>query len=159
MIEFAKKKNVKVVSLAIAAIFVIGAFAIAVRGAALTGSAGDANNSAIGKINYSAALAGAPGMDEARTKIQQAGEDGRKEYEEKSKDMSDADKQQLYTDIQKKILDTQEEAIAPLKKQVDEAIVSVSKTKGLIVVVSDKAVVYGGTDVTQDVLAAMKKQK
>lgn len=31
MIEFANKKNVKVVSLAIAAIFVIGAFAIAVR--------------------------------------------------------------------------------------------------------------------------------
>lgn len=37
MIEFANKKNVKVVSLAIAAIFVIGAFAIAVRGAGLTG--------------------------------------------------------------------------------------------------------------------------
>jgi outer membrane protein len=159
MIEFAKKKNVKVVSLAIAAIFVIGAFALAVRGAALTGSAGDANNSAIGKINYTTALAGAPGMDEARTKIQQASEDGQKEYEEKSKDMSDADKQKLYTEIQKKIMDTQEEAIKPLKEKVDEAIVSVSKTKGLVVVVSDKAVVYGGTDVTQDVLAAMKKQK
>lgn len=37
MIEFANKKNVKVVSLAIAAIFVIGAFAIAVRGAGLDG--------------------------------------------------------------------------------------------------------------------------
>ena len=40
MIEFANKKNVKVVSLAIAAIFVIGAFAIAVRGAGLTGGSG-----------------------------------------------------------------------------------------------------------------------
>jgi outer membrane protein len=159
MIEFAKKKNVKVVSLAIAAIFVIGAFAIAVKGAGLTGSAGDANNSAIGKVNYNALVAAAPGMDEVRTKLQQVSEDGKKEYEEKSKDMSDEDKQKLYTDIQKRIMNEQEAAIEPLKKQVDDAIVSVSKTKGLAVVVSDKTVVYGGTDVTQDVLAALKKKK
>ena len=56
-------------------------------------------------------------------------------------------------------MNEQEAAIEPLKKQVDDAIVSVSKTKGLAVVVSDKTVVYGGTDVTQDVLAALKKKK
>ena len=60
MIEFANKKNVKVVSLAIAAIFVIGAFAIAVRGAGLTGGSGGTTDSAIGKVNLQPTGPGRP---------------------------------------------------------------------------------------------------
>ena len=158
MMELAHKKNVKVISLAIAAIMVVGIFVLAVQGKNMGG--GDAtSNSAIGKINYNQVMAAAPGLAEAQTQLQQAAEDSRKELEEKSKDMSDADKQKLAADYQKKLEEKQKELIEPVKKEVDDAIVAVGKTKGLTVVVNQGAVVYGGLDVTADVTAQLKKAK
>ena len=157
MMELAHKKNVKVISLAIAAIMVVGVFVLAVQGKNL--GTGDATmNSAIGKVNYNQVMAAAPGLADAQTKLQQAAEDSRKEFE-KSKDMSDADKQKLAADYQKKLEDKQKELIEPVKKEVDDAIVAVGKTKGLTVVVNQGAVVYGGLDVTADVTAQLKKAK
>jgi outer membrane protein len=104
MMEFAQKKNVKVISLAIAALMVIGVFVLAIQGRNLGG--GDATtNSAIGKVNYNQVMASAPGLADAQTQLQQAAEDSRKEFEEKSKDMSDADKQKLAQEYQKKGMD------------------------------------------------------
>ena len=90
MIEFANKKNVKVVSLAIAAIFVIGAFAIAVRGAGLTGGSGGTTDSAIGKVNYNQLVQAVPGIQDAQVEMQKAAQDAESQYKRKSKDMSDA---------------------------------------------------------------------
>ena len=104
-------------------------------------------------------MAAAPGLADAQTQLQQAAEDSRKEFEEKSKDMSDADKQKLAAEYQKKLEDKQKELIEPVKKEVDDAIVTVGKTKGLTVVVNQGAVVYGGLDVTADVTAQLKKAK
>ncbi|WP_281519269.1 OmpH family outer membrane protein [Acidaminococcus timonensis] len=158
MMEFAQKKNVKVISLAIAALMVIGVFVLAIQGRNLGG--GDATmNSAIGKVNYNQVMASAPGLADAQTQLQQAAEDSRKEFEEKSKDMSDADKQKLAQEYQKKLQDKQKEVLEPVKKEVDDAIVAVGKTKGLTVVVNQGAVVYGGVDVTTDVQAQLKKAK
>ena len=99
MIEFANKKNVKVVSLAIAAIFVIGAFAIAVRGAGLTGGSGGTTDSAIGKVNYNQLVQAVPGIQDAQVEMQKAAQDAESQYNEKSKDMSDADKQKLHEEL------------------------------------------------------------
>ena len=73
--------------------------------------------------------------------------------------MSDADKQKLTQEYQKKLQDKQKEVLEPVKKEVDDAIVAVGKTKGLTVVVNQGAVVYGGVDVTTDVQAQLKKAK
>lgn len=73
--------------------------------------------------------------------------------------MSDADKQKLAAEYQKKLEDKQKELIEPVKKEVDDAIVAVGKTKGLTVVVNQGAVVYGGLDVTADVTAQLKKPR
>ena len=140
MIEFANKKNVKVVSLAIAAIFVIGAFAIAVRGAGLTGGSGGTTDSAIGKVNYNQLVQAVPGIQDAQVEMQKAAQDAESQYKEKS------------------IEDKQKELVEPLKKKVDDAIVAVGKTKGLTVIVNEGAVVYGGLDVTADVQAELQKQ-
>ena len=158
MIEFANKKNVKVVSLAIAAIFVIGAFAFAVRGAGLTGGSGGTTDSAIGKVNYNQLVQAVPGIQDAQVEMQKAAQDAESQYKEKSKDMSDADKQKLHEELQKGLEDKQKELVEPLKKKVDDAIVAVGKTKGLTVIVNEGAVVYGGLDVTADVQAELQKQ-
>ena len=79
------------------------------------------------------------------------------QYNEKSKDMSDADKQKLHEELQKASR-IAERLVDPLKKKVDDAIVAVGKTKGLTVIVNEGAVVYGGVDVTADVQAELQKQ-
>lgn len=90
--------------------------------------------------------------------MQKAAQDAESQYNEKSKDMSDADKQKLHEELQKGLEDKQKELVDPLKKKVDDAIVAVGKTKGLTVIVNEGAVVYGGVDVTADVQAELQKQ-
>jgi outer membrane protein len=158
MMEFANKKNVKVVSLAIAAIFVIGAFAVAVRGAGLLGGSGGVNDSAIGKINYGQVMQAAPGLQEAQTEMQKAAQDAQKEFEEKGKNLSEDEKVKLHAEIQKNLEEKGKSLVEPVKKQVDDAIVAVGKTKGLSIVVNERAVVYGAVDVTRDVQLELQKQ-
>jgi outer membrane protein len=159
MIELANKKNLKVVSLGIAAIFVIGAFALAVQGAGLFGGAsGGTSDSAIGKINYMQVMQAAPGLQQAQTDMQKASEDAQKEFEEKGKDMKPEEKQKLYDEMQKNLESKGKEIVDPVKKEVDDAIKAVGKTKGLSVIVSDRAVVYGAVDVTRDVQLELQKQ-
>lgn len=156
MMELASKKNIKVVALAVCAAMVVGIFVMAVQGKNL-GTGDDTLNSAIGKINYNQVISVVPGIEEAQTKMQQEVEANKKEYEEKSKNMSDADKQKLSQEYRTKLENKQKELLDPLKKKVDDAVLQVGKTKGLSVIVNQGAVVYGGVDVTADVQAELKK--
>jgi len=158
MMELANKKNVKVISLAIAAIMIVGVFVLAVQGSSFGQDTGTMN-SAIGKVNYQQLVSSVPGIADAQTEMRKLIEDNQKEMEEKTKNMSAADKQKLQAENAKEMRKKEQELIAPLKKKVDEAILSVGKTKGLTVIVNQEAVVYGAVDVTADVQAALKKQK
>ena len=155
--ELANKKTVTLISLVIAAIMVVGVFVLAVQGH-LGGDTGTLN-SAIGKINYNQVMSAVPGIDDAQRQMQQAMQDSQKEFQEKSKDMSDADKQKLQQETQEKLQAKEKELVEPLKKKADDAILAVGKTKGLTVIVNEGAVVYGGVDVTADVQAELKKGK
>ena len=44
----------------------------------------------------------------------------------------------------------------PIKQDIDDNIKKVAEAKGLQVVLDKSAVVYGGTDVTQDVINKLK---
>jgi len=158
MMELANKKNVKVISLAIAAIMIVGVFVLAVQGSSFGQDTGTMN-SAIGKVNYQQLVGSVPGIADAQTEMRKLIEDNQKEMAEKTKNMSDADKQKLQAENAKEMRKKEQELIAPLKKKVDDAILSVGKTKGLTVIVNQEAVVYGAVDVTADVQAALKKQK
>ena len=158
MMELANKKNVKVISLAIAAIMIVGVFVLAVQGGGFGQDTGTLN-SAIGKVNYQQLISAVPGIADAQTEMRKLVEENQKEVEEKTKNMSDADKQKFQAENAKEMQKKEQELVAPLKKKVEEAILSVGKTKGLTVIVNQEAVVYGGVDVTADVQAALKKQK
>lgn len=158
MMELANKKNVKVISLTIAAIFIVGMFVVGLQQSGLTqGGAGNPLDSAIGTVNYDELMKSVPGITEAQSTMRQTMEADQKEFNEKSKNMNDGEKAKLLQEYKDKLQSKQNELIEPLKKKIDGAIVSVGKTKGLSVVVNKETVVYGGIDVTQDVIAALKK--
>lgn len=159
MMKLADKKNVKVISLAIAAIFIVGMFVVGLQQSGLTqGGAGNPLDSAIGMVDYTELMRNVPGITEAQSKMRQDMEAGQKEFDEKSKNMTNEEKAKLLEEYKSKLEAKQKDLIDPLRKKVDDAIGAVGKTKGLVLVVNKETVVYGGLDVTQDVLAALKKK-
>lgn len=158
MMELASKKNVKVVSLTIAAVFIVGMFVMGLQQSGLgQGNAGNPLDSAIGTVNYNELMRNVPGIAEAQSTMRQAMEADQKEFDAKSKGMNDEEKAKLLQEYKDKLQAKEKEVVTPLKKKVDDAILSVAKTKGMAVIVNKETCVYGGLDVTADVAAALKK--
>ena len=158
MMELANKKNVKVIYLSIAAIFILGMFALGLTQSGLGGNAGNAvMESAIGTVNYEELIKTAPGISELQKSMDSEVKTAQTEFAEKSKDMNDGDKQKLMQQYQEQLSSKEKELLEPIKKKVDDAILAVGKKKGLAVVVDKSVVVYGGLDVNADVNAQLKK--
>jgi outer membrane protein len=65
-------------------------------------------------------------------------------------------RQKIIASYQKQLLDEKTKVLQPLVDQTDKAIASVAKSKGLLLVVNSESRVYGGTDVTADVVKALQ---
>ncbi|HVA28206.1 MAG TPA: OmpH family outer membrane protein [Candidatus Baltobacteraceae bacterium] len=68
---------------------------------------------------------------------------------------SDADKQRITAQFQQEFTDKQTELIGPLFQRAQIIIANIAAAKKLSVVVDKRIVVYGGVDITNDVIAAM----
>ncbi len=68
----------------------------------------------------------------------------------------DAQKQQIVDSFNKQLADEQKKVIQPIIDQTQSAISDVAKKKNLLLVIDMTDRVYGGTDVTADVVAALK---
>lgn len=78
------------------------------------------------------------------------------EFKEKSANMNDKDRQEYYQQTQQRLANKQKELLQPIFNKIDEAIKSVAEAKGLSVVLDKSSVVYGGQDITNDVIQKMK---
>ena len=87
-----EKKHIKIFSIFIAVVFIGSCVAIGVSQMGSTGVA-SAASSAVGKIDYRQAMAQSPDLQAANDQMQQAVEDAKKDFEEKSAGMSDQEKQ------------------------------------------------------------------
>ena len=67
-----------------------------------------------------------------------------------------ADKQAVLKDYQAQIDAKQKQEIAPLVDQTRNAISDVAKKRGLVLVIDRSNLIYGGTDITNDVTSELK---
>ena len=58
---------------------------------------------------------------------------------------------------QQRLMQKRQELTEPLQKSVEESVKKVAEQKGLSVVLEKGAVVYGGQDITQDVIKQISK--
>jgi outer membrane protein len=65
-------------------------------------------------------------------------------------------RQKVLSSYQQQLQDEKNKVLQPLVDQTDKAIASVAKSKGLLLVVNGESRVYGGTDVTADVVKALQ---
>jgi outer membrane protein len=150
-----QKKQVKVVCVLIALVFIGSVVALAVSSSPVKAFA--SGNSNVGTVDYRQVMSSHPQVQSAQSEMQQAVQDAQKDFEEKSKNMSDQEKSDYYQQTQQRLQQKQQELLDPINKSVEDAVKSVADAKGLSVVIDKNAVVYGGTDITQDVVKKLSK--
>ena len=145
---FRNKKNAKIVALAIAAAFLFGVAGIAVSQTTNVASAAAASN--VGVVNYQMLVQQHPDLAKVQTTMQAESEAAKKEFEAKAASLGDKEKQEYYMQLQQRLQLKNQELMVPVFNKVDAVIKEVSDAKGLAVVVDKGAVIYGGTDITDE---------
>lgn len=153
-------KNVKMVSLFVAAIFILGCFALSVTqsGFGRVASAA-ASESAIGVVNYQMLVAQSPDLQNVRNAMKSEIDSAQKDFDEKSESMNDSEKQRYYVQLQERIANKEKELMEPVLKKVEEQIKKVADKKGLSVVVDKSTVIFGGVDITDEVAKSLQSGK
>jgi outer membrane protein len=154
-------KNVKTISLIVAAIFVIGCFTLAMSAGGFGSSIASAasSESAIGVVNYQVLVSQSPKLEQVQRDMQKIVADTRAEFNSKSQNMSDEEKERYYKQLQERLGVKQKELMDPVIAEIDAVIKKVADKKGLKVVVEKSTVVYGGTDITDEVAKALQSGK
>ena len=151
-----EKKQVKIVSILIAVIFIGSVVALALTQTGNIASAASSSN--VGVVDSRQIMASHPDVQGLQGQMETAVNDVRKEFEEKSAGMNDQEKADYYRQCQERLAQKQEELLAPIEQSIQAAIKKVADKKGLAVVIDKGAVVYGGQDITQDVIAELGKK-
>ena len=154
-------KNVKTISLIVAAIFVIGCFTLAMSAGGFGSSVASAaaSESAIGVVDYSVLVFQYPKLEQLNTEMEKAKKEAREEFDSKSQNMNDQQKEEYYRQLQERLQVRFKELDDTLRKDIDDVIKKVADKKGLKVVVEKSTVVYGGTDITDEVAKALQSSK
>ncbi|MFA0889482.1 MAG: OmpH family outer membrane protein [Synergistales bacterium] len=131
---------------------VLSAFILTMAvGAALAGEK-------VGVIEPQTVLSQHPKMPQVKKQIQailQKKQEEAKAAIEKEKDNNK--KAQIYQTKQNEAAAEEQKLMAPLLKDMDAAIRSVAKAKGLTIVLDVAQALMGGVDITNDVVAELKK--
>ena len=154
-------KNVKTISLVIAAIFVIGCFTLAMSAGGFGNSIASAaaSESAIGVVNYQVLVSQSPRLDSVREEMQAVINETRREFDSKSQNMSDEEKERYYKQLQERLGNKEKELMDPVLNEINDTVKKIAEKKGLKVVVDKSTVVYGGTDITDEVAKALQSAK
>lgn len=160
MQQLRNPKNVKLVSLFVAAIFVLGCFALSLTQSGFGKSAFAAGGeSAIGVVNYQLLIAQSPDLKDVDAAMKTEIEAAQKDFDEKTKSMNEAEKKRYAFQTQERLQNKQKELMDPVLKKIEAAIKKVADKKGLQVVVEKSTVVFGGTDITDEVAKSLQSAK
>ena len=150
MTALGNKKNVKVFSFALAGVFIasVGIMAIVSMG----DTANAAPTSDIGVVDQRQVISdnGTLALDYQK-KMKALADEMQKDFDAKSANLSDEEKEKLFADMQQQYQEKSRVAEKELEEQVTGAVKSIATKRGLSLVVDKSAVIYGGTDITKDV--------
>ncbi len=113
--------------------------------------------SEIGYVDQSA-LDNSTKVKDANQQLQQYMDQQRPSFQAKLKDAkTDAEKNDVASQFDKLVADKRDQLLKPLVDQTKSATANVAKSKNLLLVIDRGDVIYGGTDITQDVQNALNK--
>lgn len=156
MTSLGNKKNVKIFSFALAGVFIVSIAGMALMSMGDTANAAPSSN--IGVVDQQQIVAANPALSaDYQQKMQETAAQMQKDFDEKSKGMSDADKEKLFADMQQQFNEKRASIEKEMQDKMNAAVKDVAAKKGMSLVVDKNAVIYGGNDITKEVSDAMSK--
>ncbi len=143
--------NAKTLGIAVAVIVVLAAAGFLATGA---GSA-LGQSVTIGYVDMQRALDAHPGKVSAEAALREYAQAAIADAQQKMKSMSAAQRQDLQRQVDQAIFKKRAELLGGLDKDIRTAIQKVAKQQGVGIVLSREAVLYGGTDLTDQVAKAV----
>ena len=119
-------------------------------------SAASAAEAAVGYVDMEAVFEACPGTNEAAIELRRLQADLQKQFEAEAPELEDAAKAKLEQDLNEKLAKRQQELMDPIQRRIIRAIKEVAKEKGIPQIVKAEVILYGGKDLTKDVIAAVK---
>ncbi len=117
-----------------------------------TVQAAPAASSPVGIVDYLYLVNHHPDTAKANEALLAEMDKDKKDFADKSATLGDAGKQALDKQLGQQVEQKRQELLKPITEQIDGAIKYVADSKGLSVVVAKNTVIYGGVDITEDVL-------
>ncbi|MCE5287577.1 MAG: OmpH family outer membrane protein [Pelosinus sp.] len=106
----------------------------------------------IGVVDYGQLINRHPDTAKANEQLQAEREQEQKDFNAKSVKLSEQDKQNLGRQLGQQFEQKRQELAKPIIEKINAAIKEVMEAKGLSMVVQRNTVIFGGQDITQDVL-------
>lgn len=113
-------------------------------------------DAASGYIHVEEVLSSTPAFVQAGKSVVSEQQKMQKQFEEQSKNMSDAEKQALGQKLNQQLAQKENEVMAPIQAKFRAAVEKAAKDKGVDMVINARDVIYGGIDLTDAVKANMK---
>ena len=121
-----------------------------------TSLAAQAEPGVIGFVNMQVVLNSYPGIRDIAQQIANKQTALQKDFDAKAKDMEMQAKLDLQAKYNQELATFEDTKMAPVKKKIDKTIKKVAAEKGIKSVVNINAMVSGGEDLTDEVIAGLK---
>lgn len=110
----------------------------------------------IGYVDMPRALDSHPRRASSERALQEFFQAKQREFQERSKNMTAFQRQELDRQLQQQIVDKRNELLGGLDKEIRAAVEAAAREAGMSVVLDRSVVLYGGTDLTEAVIARIK---
>lgn len=114
--------------------------------------------SPIGVVDYGVLFNQHPDIPEANKALQAENEQAKQEFESKSAGLSEKDKQELDQQLGQRVEQKRQELLSGITAKIDVAIREVADAQGITVVLPKDATIYGGQNITINVLEKITKK-
>ncbi len=148
------KKITATLSILLAICFLCGLLAPA---EALAAKSQDKQAAAVGYVDRQQVFRSYPGIQDILKEIQTLREAAQKDYDTRGKDLPDAERKALNDTLAREEAQKEDALMKPVGDKIEAAIKAVAGEKGLTVIVDAGSVLYGGMDITADVIAKVKQ--
>lgn len=109
----------------------------------------------IGYVDMQKALEGHPRRTSSERALQEFFAAKQREFQQRSKGLSAVQRQELDRQLQQQFLAKREELFSGLDKDIRQAVEKVAADRGVSIVLDRTVVLYGGTDLTDAVVAQL----
>ncbi len=148
------KKLSGIILLLTAALFVCGLLTPA---PALAAKAKPQPGQTVGYVHRQQVFAGYPGIQELMQQIQTMRTEAQKDYDTRSKDLPDAERRALSDAIAREEARKEDALMKPVGEKIEASIKAIAEERGLTAIIDADIVIYGGIDITADVIAKIKQ--